>query len=165
MVCLKVWKKGNSRQSCRLPEWSNQRVVLRLRVSPKIQNQTRKSSTGSARDLCRSDIFKKMRKTGSLPCPFSKSANWQLNPELRNRKKQLAKQGKSCRILYIALNVKGKKRMRPMIFTCRGIWPYPPLKSAARQVTKKDSKQGKDGGQCIRTGRYGLGEESAKDPN
>ncbi len=35
--------------------------------------------------------------------------NLQLNPELRKRQKQLAKQGKSCQILYIAFNGKGKK--------------------------------------------------------
>jgi hypothetical protein len=86
----------------------NQRVILRLRVSEEFE-----AKTGTARKLVQGtyadQIYSKtLKKTGLLPCPFSKSANLQLNPELRNRQKQLAKQGNLPNPLH-CLERKGKK--------------------------------------------------------
>jgi hypothetical protein len=71
---LKVWKKANSRQPCRLPEPDSlsRGVVFRLRISPRIRSKSRNGSNGSVMDLCRTDLCKNLGKFGSLPYPFKK---------------------------------------------------------------------------------------------
>ena len=46
------------------------RVVFRLRISSRIQNQNRSGSKCSVRDICRTDLCIIPRKSASLPCPF-----------------------------------------------------------------------------------------------
>jgi hypothetical protein len=70
LIYLKVWKKGNSKQSCRLPDSMSQGVDFRLRISPRIRNQNLNGWKGSIRDLYQTDLCKNIGKTGSLPCPF-----------------------------------------------------------------------------------------------
>jgi hypothetical protein len=54
----------------RLPDSPTHRVVFRLRISSRIQNQNRSGSKCSVRDICRTDLCIIPRKSASLPCPF-----------------------------------------------------------------------------------------------
>jgi hypothetical protein len=45
-------------------------VGFRLRISPRIRSQNRNGSKGCVSDLCWTDSCKKIKKSGSLLCPF-----------------------------------------------------------------------------------------------
>jgi hypothetical protein len=58
-----------------LPVSLSRGVVFRIRISPRIRSQNQNGSKCSLRDLCRTDLFKNLGKSGSFPCPFNSSAN------------------------------------------------------------------------------------------
>jgi hypothetical protein len=61
----------------RLPVSLSRGVVFRIRISSRIWSQNRNGSKCSVRDLCRTDLYKNLWKSGLFPCPFNISVIYQ----------------------------------------------------------------------------------------